>query len=441
MGLFDFFKKKDKGIDKDEFYSEKFQKSIFAVALWKYNESNAQPKEVIEELKKFGLSDSQGQYMVDQVQSMLSKSSVKDEIKSIGENEFAKGKDSYVNQAQKIFFENNHSFEIVSQELFDLGLNLDQVDEIIEALKSKNDSMINDFQQQLDSGSIAEIKIHPNPEHTKENVDKNQVDKYIGFGAYQLDRGDLDNALQLFDKAIELDDQAVLAYANKGKLYAIKNDFVQALFFTNKALEIDPIHEQILDNKVDILFELLSEDKIDEATFISGIQDVLTKNPENPTALVYITQFYLQTQRIQEALQAVKVLFKNYYSDTNTIELMITTMHQLTVEQALSAFDVIEKEVNEEAKYQLRYNKGLYLKGIGKYDEAIYEFNYLNSIQEFSWSFYQMAIIQNIQGKREECFSNLRRTFRLEPQLKEDAKTYPELQNLWNDPEFIELTK
>lgn len=256
-----------------------------------------------------------------------------------------------------------------------------------------------------------------------------------------MDRGDLENALQLFDKAIELDDQAVLAYANKGKLYAMQNDFVQALFFTNKALEIDPNHEQILDNKVDILFELLSEDKIDGATFISGIQDVLTKNPENPTALVYITQFYLQTQRIQEALQAVKVLFKNYYSDTNTIELMITTMHQLTVEQALSAFDVIEREVDEEAKYQLRYNKGLYLKGIGTYDEAIYEFNYLNSIQEFSWSFYQMAIIQNIQGKREECFSNLRTTFRLEPQLKEDAKTYWELQNLWNDPEFIELTK
>lgn len=180
MGLFDFFKKKDKGIDKDEFHSEKFQKSILSVALWKYNESNAQPKEVIEELKKLGLSDSQGQYMVDQVQSMLSKSSVKDEIKSICEEEFAKGKDSYVNQAQKIFFQNNYNFEIVTQELFDLGLNLDQVDEIIEALKSNNASMINDFQQQLDSGSIAEIKIHLNPEHTKENVDKDQVDKYIG---------------------------------------------------------------------------------------------------------------------------------------------------------------------------------------------------------------------------------------------------------------------
>ncbi|QXP78793.1 MULTISPECIES: hypothetical protein [Winogradskyella] len=124
--------------------------------------------------------------------------------------------------AQTLYFENDHNYKIVKAKLGKQGLDDNQSNVIIENLKKINSKMVNEFQADLDSGKISEIKIQPNPEHKKGNVDKDQVDKYIGFGAYQMERGDLDNALELFNKAIELDDKATLAYANKGTLFAKK---------------------------------------------------------------------------------------------------------------------------------------------------------------------------------------------------------------------------
>ncbi len=301
--------------------------------------------------------------------------------------------------------------------------------------------MVNDFQADLDSGFISEIKITPNPEHTKGNTDQDQIDRYIGYGAYQMDRGDLDNALELFDKAIELDENATLAYANKGKLYGLKNDTEKALFFTNKALELEPGHPQILENKVDFVFELFQEGKIEEDKFILNIKDVLANDPQNPNALIFIIQYYQKENRIEDAVRSVRELFKKYYSEHVTIQLMVDTMYMLPEEEALKQFDRIENESDEEAKYQLKYNKGLYLKGIGKYDEAIQLYSQLNTVQPFSWNYYQMAIMKNSQGKTAECLELLKTTFELEPALKEDARSFPELQNLFTDPEFIQLTK
>ena len=107
----------------------------------------------------------------------------------------------------------------------------------------------------------------------------------------------------------------------------------------------------------------------------------------------------------------------------------------------MKQFDIIENESGEEAKYQLKYNKGLYLKGIGKYDEAILLYDQLNAVQPFSWNYYQMAIMKNLQGKTSECLELLKTTFELEPELKEDARNFPQLQNLFANPEFINITK
>ncbi|WP_294251566.1 hypothetical protein, partial [uncultured Chryseobacterium sp.] len=346
-----------------------------------------------------------------------------------------------LDHAQQLYFQNNHRYEVVQHELFKEGLSRKQSEEIVTALQEKNTEMVDDFQEKLDSGIISEIKITPNPEHTKGNTDRDQIDRYIGYGAYQMDRGDLDNALELFDKAIELDENATLAYANKGKLYGLKNDTEKALFFTNKALELEPGHPQILENKVDFVFELFQEGKMDEHEFILNIKDILANDPQNPNALIFMIQFYQKENHIEDALKSVRQLFKKYYSEHITIQLMVDTMYMLPEEEALKQFDLIDNESGEEAQYQLRYNKGLYLKGTGKYDEAILLYDQLNTIQPFSWNYYQMAIMKNIQGKTAECLELLKTTFELEPALKEDARSFPELQNLFTDPEFIEITK
>jgi tetratricopeptide (TPR) repeat protein len=321
------------------------------------------------------------------------------------------------------------------------GLNIDQADIIISKLRNKVSKMVNDLQEELDSGFISEIKIKPNPEHTKGNVDKDQIDRYIGYGIYQMNRGDLDNAFELFDKAIELDNNATLAYANKGKLFSLKNDHEKALYFINKALEIEPNHAQILENKVGTLFDLLIEGKISEDEFIKNINEILKRDSENPNAIFYLVQHQLRQNQLENAFQNLIKLFKINFRDIDTLKLMLDAFGHLPVESALEQFNIFENEVNDEAKYQLKYAKGLYLKGIGKFEEAIHLFEEMNTISEFSWNFYQIAIMKNLQGKTEECLEFLKSTFDLEPGLKEDAKNFPELQNIWTNPEFIDMIK
>ncbi len=445
MGIFDFFKKKQSGIEDSKFNSAQFQNEICALALWKLEENNLNPNIAIYELKKVGLNTEQINSVLEKTKTFLNKDLNISQSKNSGIEEIKFNNEDYQKEvleyAQKLYFQNNHRYEIVKHELFKDGLSNEQADEIVEKLQRINSEMVNDFQKDLDSGLISEIKIQPNPEHKKGNVDKEQIDKYIAYGAYQMERGDLENALELLDKAIELDEKATLAYANKGKLYSLKNDNEKALLFTNKALDFETNHRQILDNKVDIVFELFQENKIIEAEFISKIKEVLKQDSENPNALIYIIQFYLKKNQINEALQSVKKLFKNYYTEQITIQLMLNTLGQLSQEEALKQFDFIENEANDEAKYQLKYNKGLYLKGIGKFDDAMKIYDELNNVQEFSWNFYQIAIMKNLQGRTEECLKFLKTTFKLEPELKGDAKNYPELQNIWANPEFIEITK
>lgn len=445
MGLFDIFKKKQTGIEHSKFHSKQFQDEICALALVKIEENNSNPNVAKYELKKLGLNDEQINIILEKVKIFLKVEFNNAASQTDGIEEIKFHSESYKSEilehAKKLYFENNQRYEVVEHELFKEGLSRKQAKEVVTRLEKHLFDSMDDFQDRLENGIISEIKIHPNPEHKKGNVDKDQIDKYIAYGAYQMERGDLDNALELFDKAIELDENATLAYANKGKLFSLKNDNEKALLLINKALDIEPHHQQILDNKVHIVYELLNENKIDEKEFIDNINDILTKDAINPNALIYIIQYYLKQNQTELALQSLKKLFVNYYNESITIQLMLNTFNQLSEEEALIQFAELNSEINEEANYQLNYNKGLFLKGKGKWDEAIIVFNELNAIQEFSWNFYQIAIIKNLQDKTEESLDFLKTTFNLEPELIEDAKKFPELKNLWSNPKFIELTK
>jgi tetratricopeptide (TPR) repeat protein len=440
----DIFTKNQKGIEDSKFNTTQFQNEACALALWKLKENNLKPNVAIYELKKVGLNDKQINLILERVNKHLNQDVNDSHSINSGIDDAKFNDEGYQNEildyAQKLYFQNNHRYETVQQELFKDGLSPKQVKEVICKLEKRNSEMVNEFQQELDSGRIIEIKITPNPEHTKENVDKDQVDKYIGYGAYQMERGDLENALELFDKALELDENATLAYANKGSLYSLKNENEKALFFLNKALDIEPSHKEILDNKVELVFEMFKENKFDESQFINEIKGVLVNDPENPNALIYVIQFYLKNNHINDAVISVKRLFSNYYSENIAIQLMLDTFDKLTENEALEQFASMEIEVTDEAEYQLYYNKGLYLKGKRKYEEAIRVFDKLNKIKVFSWNYYQMAIMKNLEGKTDESLELLKTTFGLEPGLQEDAKNFPELQNLWSHPKFIEIT-
>lgn len=442
MGLFNFFRR-IKGISEDEFNMPNFQAQACALAWMKLKESNFNPQTAIKALLKIGLNKEQAAIILERTQILIERENRSNGV-SDSDLKAAFKDEAYLQEilayTQDLYFQNNHNYDVVRKELAKKGLDSRQIELIIVKHEAIKEEMVKDFQEKVDSGAISEIKITPNPEHTKGNADKDQVDKYIGFGAYQIERGDLDNALELLDKAIEIDENATLAYANKGTLFAKKGEQQVALWNYNKALELEPAHVQILENKMDLLVEMI-EDEPSEREFIDTVKALLKQDPDHFNALIYMTQFHLKAPDIPAALQSVKRLFSNYYTEDISIHLMLSVFDRLSEEEVLAQFDVFEKETNPKALYQLRYNKGLYLKSIGKYDAAIHLYEDLNKMQEFAWNYYQMGIMKNLQGKTEECLILLNTTFGLDPALKEDAKHFPELQNLWSLPAFINLTK
>lgn len=440
MGLFDFLKKKEVGIENIKFNSRQFQLEICALALWKLEENNGKPDIAISELKKVGLNDEQVQVILKKV-NQLGKEKDNSNLNGIDEKQFnsEKFQRELLDASHEFYFKNNHSYDAVKQDLTVKGLNDSQATEIISKLKAKINGMVDDFTQQLDSGKISEIKIKPNPEHVKGKVDSEQVDKYIAFGAYQMDRGDLENALELFDKAIELDENATLAYANKGSLYTKKDQKDKALEFYNKALKIEPNHVEILENKMDLLFKMMTDQN--EKEFIETAATILKNDPQHPNALIYIIQFHVKENDLENALKSVKILFSNFHSESIAIQLLLDVFHKLPNERALNEFSILRNELNDNAKYQLEYCKGLYLMGIKEYEISISTFENLNNQHEFSWNYYQIAIIKNFQNKTDECLTFLKKTFELEPDLKEDAKEIPYFQNLATNPAFLDLIK
>ena len=74
------------------------------------------------------------------------------------------------------------------------------------------------------------------------------------------------------------------------------------------------------------------------------------------------------------------------------------------------------------------------------YQEAIGIWMSLNKIHEFSWNYYQAGILQNLMRKT-NALENIAKAIKMDDEIKEDAKTYTELDNLRTNPDFIKLLK
>ena len=69
--------------------------------------------------------------------------------------------------------------------------------------------------------------------------DKNAL-AYVGLGKAYSRKGDFEEAIASFDKAISLDDKNALAYVGLGNIYSRKGDFEEAIASFDKAISLDP---------------------------------------------------------------------------------------------------------------------------------------------------------------------------------------------------------
>ena len=154
-----------------------------------------------------------------------------------------------------------------------------------------------------------------------------------------------------------------------------------------------------------------------------------------------ILQFYYASQN-EDTLQLYQELHKDYPNNENITWLFIEVICTITIEND-QAF--VKRYLNYKRQhhdfnhhYQVEYQKGLELKSNNYFKEAIALWTSLNKIQEFSWNYYQIGILQNVLGE-EDCLQNLQKGIEMDPAIKQDAQSYPELDNLRTNAIFLKM--
>lgn len=245
---------------------------------------------------------------------------------------------------------NNESYEAVENELKKLDIDEKGCEFIIYRLrKSLNESdkvFFNDIASDI-------------PKRAKSYEDASMVDKHIHFGACWIREEEYNEALKCLDKALALDDRAILAYANKASIAVFKGRKQEALQLFNKALEIDPNHVQILANKMVLLTNFSKSTLVD---FKNTINAILLNKPNHAMALNYGIQLAFISGDIPLALKYVKLYFVENYLEEPASMLLINVMCRLGKEEALRELTLLESSMKGIAgKEVVSDNKTYYL--------------------------------------------------------------------------------
>lgn len=155
--------------------------------------------------------------------------------------------------------------------------------------------------------------------------------------------------------------------------------------------------------------------------------------------LVRQTEDLVNAGKASEAFDKLYAEYLNAKDDPQLVELLWQTAAVFkTDEEVMDFFRQLVTD-NPSQKYNIEYKKGLFLKEKKRYDDAKELFLQLNKDYEFSWNYYQIAIMENVQGNTDECYSYLRKAIALDISIAEDAKQFPEMSNLWEEKEFKDI--
>src|SRR3989344_4674899 len=134
-----------------------------------------------------------------------------------------------------------------------------------------------------------------------QNQTESQINEWISIGASLMQEGKFFEAIEYFDKILEVDPTDSIALGNKGAALTQLNKHEEALLVYDKALQIDPTNINILNNKAATLFNL---GKIDES--LQTLDNILEIEPSNVNVLILKGKVLSETKRHGEAFSIFK---------------------------------------------------------------------------------------------------------------------------------------
>jgi len=149
---------------------------------------------------------------------------------------------------------------------------------------------------------IALIPISANAQNQIESLSKEELNK---IGLELINEQKYLEAIEYFDKILEIDPHDKLALTNKGATLTKLGNHEKALEYFNKALEIDPQNIEILSNKGATLASL---GKMNEALKITD--KILAIEPNNVKILIAKASIFSNLERFTDAKNTYERILK-----------------------------------------------------------------------------------------------------------------------------------
>lgn len=242
---------------------------------------------------------------------------------------------------------------------------------------------------------------------------------YSGLGDELLHRGEFDEAMEHYNKAIELNPNDVNALVSAGNALFGRRRYAEAMEFYTRALRLNPDNPE---SHVNLAVILAGQGKTEEA--IAHDREALKLNPKHVTAHVNLAVALARLGKYPEALEHYReAIAINPERPLNRINMAITLDAMGRHEEAREQYRIAARAVNKFAENLAQ--QGRLLEAEAQYNEAI------QMIPENAEAHCGLGILLMRNGKNSDARAHFEAALKIRPGYPE-AQQF--LQRLGSNP-------
>ena len=272
-----------------------------------------------------------------------------------------------------------------------------------------------------------------------------EAERHLRRGNEHYSQGEYEQAIDEYQRVIQINPNYALAYYNLGETYRLKGKLDDAIVFFQKGVEIDP-------NNLLGLFLLGAcyklQGELDDAT--STLLESIRIDPNFIMAHLGLGDIYRRQGKDELAVAKCQLVidlppdqtlenFSNAYAHSILADIY---RKQGKLDEALAKLrKAIQIEVDPDVApaWGNYCQGGIYLTQ-GKLDEALSEFQQVVKVNpKEGYVHYSLVCVYSLKTESKLAIEYLKKTFDLDKSFIEFSKTDPDLDNIRQTPEFQQL--
>ena len=256
--------------------------------------------------------------------------------------------------------------------------------------------------------------------------EREELNYYYNRGDTFFDLGKFEDAIQNYDKAIELDSNVNSAcYYNRGTAYFSLGKFEDAIQDYNKAIDLNPNDDLSYNNKGNAYFSL--------GKFEDAIQDynkAIDLNPNNASYYYNRGTTFANLEKFEDAIQDYNKAIDLNPNDESVyynrgVAFIYLNEYEKAIENLSKAIDL---NPNKDSTY---YNRGIAFTNLSDSEKAIKDFNKAIDLNSNNASYYNnRGTLYINQGNYDEAVKDFSKAIDLNPIF---TFGYSNLGNLYNN--------